>query len=173
MRRLNLGCGKDIREGWDNLDSHNKNGANLIWDLNKLPIEIIKDNTYDYVLVSHVLEDMEDLRKILNEITRITRQGGFIEIRVPGECITWNSTAHKNPINVSRIKDGILGSSGYGKEPLNLSIQETKYYSIKYHKIYSLWCCLVCNLFGWRIVDNTSIKFKYPYINMMVKLIKD
>lgn len=38
-KKINVGCGKDIKpknEGWINLDQHNKHGAEVIFDLNKL-----------------------------------------------------------------------------------------------------------------------------------------
>tara|TARA_Y100000034_G_C6891863_1_gene410438 strand:- start:679 stop:819 length:141 start_codon:yes stop_codon:yes gene_type:complete len=38
MKKLNVGCGLDIRKGWFNLDNHKTNGANVIYGK-----EIIKE----------------------------------------------------------------------------------------------------------------------------------
>jgi len=40
MKRLNLGCGTDIKKGWVNLDKFKYNDSILVHDLNKLPISI-------------------------------------------------------------------------------------------------------------------------------------
>jgi hypothetical protein len=40
--KINIGSGKDVRKGWDNLDAHNKYGANLIFNLNKIFISLCR-----------------------------------------------------------------------------------------------------------------------------------
>ena len=66
MKKLNLGCGRDIMEGWTNLDINPNVGADVIFDLEQ--IETIakwpdgtkllpfKDNHFDKILCSHTLE---------------------------------------------------------------------------------------------------------------------
>ena len=54
--RLNLGCGNDYREGWDNADLYAKK-ADLRFDFEKAPYPI-KDNTYDHIHCSQVLEHL-------------------------------------------------------------------------------------------------------------------
>ncbi len=77
--KINIGCGLDIKEGWINLDSHNKNGADLIFDLNdlfkgkRLPF---KDNYFDYVYCSHVIEDFWEPMVLIEEFIRICKVGG-------------------------------------------------------------------------------------------------
>jgi ubiquinone/menaquinone biosynthesis C-methylase UbiE len=75
MKKLNFGAGADIREGFDNVDKEQ-------FDFNRFPYPI-KDNTYDYILVNHVLEHLEDTEKVLNELCRISKNNGEIEIVVP------------------------------------------------------------------------------------------
>ena len=46
MKKLNFGCGKDIREGWVNLDCVALPGIDAIHDLNKFPLPF-EDNSFD------------------------------------------------------------------------------------------------------------------------------
>lgn len=52
--RLNLGCGRNIREGWVNADRSLLPGVDVVVDLEKeLPFA---DDSADEILLSHVIE---------------------------------------------------------------------------------------------------------------------
>ena len=55
-RRLNIGCGLDLRPGWVNLDMVDY-GGNTVCDLNRYPWPF-PDSHFDEVLASHILEHM-------------------------------------------------------------------------------------------------------------------
>jgi len=38
MKKLNLGCGNDIKKDYVNLDIAKLQGVNVVWDVNKLPL---------------------------------------------------------------------------------------------------------------------------------------
>ena len=79
--KLNLGCGDDIKKGYVNLDSIKLPGVDVVSDLNKkLPF---KDNTFEEVYCSHVLEHLDSIDSPLEEIWRITKNGGRVIIKVP------------------------------------------------------------------------------------------
>jgi ubiquinone/menaquinone biosynthesis C-methylase UbiE len=79
--KLNLGCGKDIKKGFINLDSKKIKGVDIVADLErKLPFE---DNYFDLVYASHVLEHISDLDFLLREIHRILKSDGRMVIFVP------------------------------------------------------------------------------------------
>jgi 2-polyprenyl-3-methyl-5-hydroxy-6-metoxy-1,4-benzoquinol methylase len=82
MKQLNLGCGEDIREGWDNQDYTNFKGVNLVFDLESKdwPIE---DNTYDFILCNHIIEHVQDIWGMFNNLHRVCKPGGIIKIEVP------------------------------------------------------------------------------------------
>lgn len=81
MKKLNFGCGPDIRRGWDNCDIQKSKGV-IFCDGNKFPYPF-KDNTYDLVCMREVLPVLDDIEKVLDEIWRITKYNGAIEIEVP------------------------------------------------------------------------------------------
>jgi len=82
MKKLNLGCGKDIKKGWTNLDNIKLKGVDIIHDINKFPYPF-KDNEFDEILCSHILEHVEDIIQTLRELHRITKNKGKIKIRSP------------------------------------------------------------------------------------------
>lgn len=82
MKKLNLGSGEDYRTGWVNVDSRNNVKADVKWDLNKFPYPFKRDY-FDNILLSHVLEHLENPIRTLKEIIRISRNNAKIVILVP------------------------------------------------------------------------------------------
>ena len=81
MKKLNLGCGTDIRKGWINLDIAKIPGVDIVYDINKLPIPF-KNEVFDYILCNDVLEHVEYV-PLMKELHRILKEYGIIEIKVP------------------------------------------------------------------------------------------
>ena len=81
MRKLNLGCGRDIRPGYVNLDLVKIPGIDVVADLERrLPFP---DDTFDEIFSSHVLEHVRDLIPLLGELARISKPGAVLRIEVP------------------------------------------------------------------------------------------
>ena len=81
LRRLNLGCGKNIKKDWVNLDCVGLPGVDIVYDIEKLPLpfeneecdEIRFDNIFEYI----------EYRSVLKDLYRILKTGGQLRIRVP------------------------------------------------------------------------------------------
>ena len=80
--KLNFGCGKDVRPGYVNLDIVKLPGVDKTCNFNKFPYPF-KANTFDEVLIVHVLEHLENLVKVMEELHRICKPGAVIKIYVP------------------------------------------------------------------------------------------
>lgn len=80
--KLNLGCGTIILPDFVNLDYFKYPGVDVVHNLEKFPYPF-KESTFSYVLISHVLEHLEDVPKTMKEIWRISKNGAIIEIGVP------------------------------------------------------------------------------------------
>ena len=80
-KKLNLGCGKDIRAGWVNLDVAPLPGVDVCHDISQLPLPF-PDTEFEEILCKDVLEHVEYI-PILGELYRILKPGGRLEIRVP------------------------------------------------------------------------------------------
>ena len=82
MKKLNLGCGLKPFEGYINLDFIEREGVDVIHDLEKFPYPF-EDNTFDEIFMDNVLEHLEDTIKVLEELHRISKPDAIIEIIVP------------------------------------------------------------------------------------------
>jgi SAM-dependent methyltransferase len=85
-RRLNVGCGHDIRSGWVNLDVAALAGVDVVHDLDRTPWPFA-DASFDTIIMINVLEHLPDTVRIMEELHRISADRGRVTIRVP----YWNS----------------------------------------------------------------------------------
>ncbi len=81
-KMLNLGCGKDIKKGYLNLDYIKHSGVDLVHDLNKTPYPF-NDDEFDVIQAIHILEHLESPKKVVEEMHRITKHNGKVIITVP------------------------------------------------------------------------------------------
>lgn len=81
--RLNLGCGDNVIEGWENYDLHPSCGDVKPLDLNYLPLPF-PDNHADRIRVSQVLEHLEcHPFEFIQECHRILKPGGTLFVGLP------------------------------------------------------------------------------------------
>ena len=81
--KLNIGCGLDIKEGWENYDMYPADKRVKYINLLELPLSL-PDNHADFVLLSHVLEHMVHRKEFMHEISRILKPDGLSMIILPG-----------------------------------------------------------------------------------------
>ena len=83
VRKLNLGCGFDKREGYINVDLHAMHDPDVIADVRDL--NIFETGTYDEIVAQDVLEHLSraDAQPALQEWARILRPGGRLVLRLP------------------------------------------------------------------------------------------
>jgi SAM-dependent methyltransferase len=94
--KLNLACGKDIKQGYVNMDWVKLDGVDVIHNIDKFPWPF-KDNSFDEIYCSHILEHVDDLIKVMKEIKRIGKNNAEIIIRVPHfSCgVSYRDPTHK------------------------------------------------------------------------------
>lgn len=80
--KLNLGCGKDIKKGWVNVDYKAAKGIKVIHDLNEFPYPF-KDNSVDEILMDNILEHLLNPHKTMLELSRILKPKSKVTILVP------------------------------------------------------------------------------------------
>lgn len=78
--KLNLGCGTQKKEGFVNVDIFGN--PDVRHDLDVFPYPF-KDNSVDFIFISHCLEHLKEPEKFFNEIQRIMKPGARCEIIVP------------------------------------------------------------------------------------------
>lgn len=82
MKKLNFGCGKDIKDGWINVDIQKSKNINKSFDFNKFPYPF-SNNSFDYILIDNVLEHLEKPQDVINELHRIAKKNAILKIIVP------------------------------------------------------------------------------------------
>ena len=111
--RLNVGCGRNIQEGWINLDSAALPGVDLVCDLEHVretPIGL-PDECVEQFLISHVIEHIRDSLGLMQELWRLATPGAVAVIRVPhgGSDDAWEDPTH--------VRAYFPGSFGYLSQP--------------------------------------------------------
>src|SRR3989344_5706428 len=81
-KKLNLGCGNDIKPGYLNVDFETFHGVNLVYNLNKLPYPF-KENQFEEIIMRNILEHLDNPYNIMKEIYRISKQNAKVIIRTP------------------------------------------------------------------------------------------
>lgn len=79
---LNLGCGRDIRPGWVNLDRQALPGVDVVHDLDTLPWPF-EDGQFEHIDALDVLEHVADFTAAMDECWRVLKPGGILVIRGP------------------------------------------------------------------------------------------
>jgi len=81
-RRLNIGCGSDVRVGWTNLDRVQLVGVDVVADIDTEPLPF-DDGSFDFVLAKDVLEHCSHPLQVIEEIHRVLTPGGVLHLQVP------------------------------------------------------------------------------------------
>src|SRR5258708_17559185 len=81
--RLNLGCGRDIREGWVNIDCSPVPGVDHVVDFDDKPVLPFGDDSVMYSEGSHVIEHLRDPLPFMEELWRGSRPGAQALFRCP------------------------------------------------------------------------------------------
>lgn len=118
-QRLNFGCGRKPLPGWVNLDVVPLPGVDVLHDIFTFPYPFA-DGTFDYILCSHVLEHVpqmvcgkDGLLQVTEELHRILKAGGVIEVRGPHPRVGihyFNNPTHYRVITEWTF-DGLVGPS--------------------------------------------------------------
>lgn len=114
IKKLHLGCGRNILEDWINLDSIPLNGVDIVADLDnckntKLPFE---DNSIDEFLATHLIEHLRNPLPFMEEIHRIAKQDAKAVFRVPYGA---SDDAFEDPTHVRQY---FLNSFQYFEQPV-------------------------------------------------------
>lgn len=102
MIRMNIGCGRDYKQGWMNIDISPHVSTDFLMDIRKdlLPA---KDRTVSDIYISGVLEQIgsnDELIHAMNECYRVLDDGGTMIVVVPNAKY---SIAHRDPMDIRKF----------------------------------------------------------------------
>jgi len=79
---LDLGCGNKKKSGAIGIDINPDTNADIIHDLNKFPYPF-EESTFDKIFADNVIEHLDNVVGVMEELHRISKPNGLIEIKVP------------------------------------------------------------------------------------------
>jgi SAM-dependent methyltransferase len=113
LRRLNVGCGRNVMPGWINLDIAKLPGVDVVADIEKCSVEPfpIEADSIDEFLLSHVIEHVHASLDLMQELYRIAKPNAKATIRVPfgGSDDAWEDPTH--------VRAYFANSFGYFSQP--------------------------------------------------------
>ncbi len=83
IKKLNLGCGRNLMSGWLNVDLYSVSPQVLVMDASRsYPFP---DESFDYIFSEHMFEhlDINEQQIMLSECFRVLRYGGVLRIAMP------------------------------------------------------------------------------------------
>lgn len=173
LPKLNLGCGKDIKKGYLNLDLRDYQGVDAVWDLNVLPLPF-KDSQFEEILCQDVLEHV-DFVPLMDELYRILKPRGMLKIRVPHFT---SANAYVDPTHI-RFFSSL--SFSYFVKGAQLDYRFKKFSSMRVHLQFErrpllFWNYLLAPLVNLSnstrsLYERTPLRI-FPATNLLVCLVK-
>lgn len=102
MNKLNIGCGRDYRQGWENVDISKAVKAEAYLDIRKDQLPYM-DESASQVYISGVLEQIGDNDQFLhamNECHRVLTVGGQMTVVVPNARY---AIASRDPMDIRKF----------------------------------------------------------------------
>jgi SAM-dependent methyltransferase len=176
-RRLNLGCGTDIRAGWVNLDRAALPGVDVVHDLDVLPLPFA-DGAFAHICAKDVLEHV-DYIPLLREIHRVLRPNGTLEIQVPHFTSADNyiDPTHVRRFSIRTFDFFIAGSATARDYYFDFSFSRITYRHVTFLRGPLVWNHLVeplVNAHGTlqKYYELTFMSRMFPAQNIRVTLVK-
>lgn len=112
-QRINLGSGKDYKQGWLNIDILERTEPDLVLDLAAplaLPLSatapgagpiLLAEGSVDLIHANNVLEHVHDLASLMGNCLRLLKEEGSFQIEVPYEhaASAWQDPTHVRAMN--------------------------------------------------------------------------
>ena len=138
-QKLNVGCGKDIKEGWINLDASDLPGVDIVHNIEQIPLPFDND-TFDTILCWDIFEHV-DYIPVLREIHRILKKGGDLIIRVPHFTSRRNfiDPTHKTTFSIKTFEYFVKDSQTDREYYFDFHFDRIAYTKINFEKSFYLF----------------------------------
>ena len=104
-RVLDLGCGSAKTPGAVGIDVSPDTDADIVHDLDQFPYPL-EDAGFDHVLMQDVLEHLNNPIRVMEELHRVLRPGGRLQLRTPhfSSALAYSDPTHKHYFSVLAIR---------------------------------------------------------------------
>lgn len=102
---LDLGCGSAKTPGAVGLDISAETDADIVHDLDVFPYPI-EDSSFDQVLMQDVIEHVREPIRLMEEMHRIVRPGGRIQLRTPhfSSVLAYGDPTHRHYFSTLAVR---------------------------------------------------------------------
>jgi SAM-dependent methyltransferase len=102
---LDVGCGSAKAPGAVGLDISADTQADVVHDLDVLPYPF-EDSSFDQVLMQDVLEHVRDPIRVVEELHRLLRPGGLLQLRTPhfSSALAYGDPSHHHYFSALAIR---------------------------------------------------------------------
>lgn len=176
-KKLNIGCGNDIRENYVNLDSREIEGVDVVHDVNVLPLPF-EESFFDEILCQDVLEHINYI-PLMEDMHRILKPGGCLIIRVPHFTSINNfiDPTHKNRFSTKTFTffvNDVRNPRSYYFGFAYSNLKNIKLVFDKKHYPHRYICELIVNCHPKciNIYENTGLCYVFPSENISLTMIK-
>ena len=177
-RKLNLGCGKDIRDEWINLDKIALPGVDVVVDVEHAPLPF-DDDEFDEILCKDILEHVEYI-PVLRELHRVLSPKGILEIRVPHFTSRENfvDPTHKEMFSISTFDFFIKNQNLVSDYYFDFAFSRICYSKITFYKKrififnYIVECMTNCHSKMQKLYESTFMSRLFPAEYIVIRLIK-
>ncbi len=178
LKKLNVGCGTEIRGGWINLDSVKLPGVDIVHDIETFPLPF-DEETFDIILCRDVLEHVEYV-PVLRELHRILKKGGAINIRVPHFTSrrNYDDPTHKKMFSIRTFEYFIKNSRVSRDYYFDFHFNKIAFTKITFEKKFYFYNYLIeiiinaGNKTKETLYEATFLSRLFPAESILVKLVK-
>lgn len=178
LKKLNVGCGRDTKTGWTNLDAADLPGVNIVRDVEKLPLPF-EDSEFDTILCQDIFEHIEYI-PVFKDLHRILKKGGLITIRVPHFTSRRNfiDPTHKKMFSIRTFDYFVKNSRSEREYYFDFHFEKMLFSRIIFEKNYYFYNYLIEMIVnGSRkmketVFESTVISRLFPADYIVFKLIK-
>lgn len=102
---LDVGCGSAKAPGAVGLDISAETDADIVHDLDEFPYPLESDS-FDHVLLQDVLEHVREPVRVVEELRRVLRPGGRLQLRTPhfSSVLAYGDPTHRHYFSALAIR---------------------------------------------------------------------
>jgi SAM-dependent methyltransferase len=95
-RILDVACGRNKASGAIGFDLFPVDGVDLVANIDRPPLPF-RDNVFDRIRVSHVIEHVQSIPSLMAEVHRVAKPGARVEIATPHYSwhASWSDPTHR------------------------------------------------------------------------------
>ncbi len=169
--KIHLGCGKDYKEGYVNIDTSSEVNPDKVWDLEETPLPF-KEDSVEEVVAYHVLEHVKNFIPLMHDLRRICKKGARIHIKTPfysswGQFNDPTHVRYFSPFTFNYFKKGTYSHEVGAKEDMfnvkkvriNFAIGRAKKLNKIFNPLINLNHDIYCRFFAW-ILPSSELEFE-------------